>query len=197
MKNRGFTIIEVLISLVILSIITLITTNILKSSLDTELATSKYLNSIKTINLSSSKIRRDLRQIVNITSRDFYGNKMDGSFIYDEGADLMIFNSYTKSYSNEVSPIKRIEYQFKDNSLIRKQYFSSNPYNQDQFIESTLLTNLNTYNVSLLSTNKWHPSWPINSITSSKIPRLIKMEFTQNNKQYTWIIEPNISYANN
>ena len=44
MKNRGFTIIEVLISLVILSIITLITTNILKSSLDTELATSKYLN---------------------------------------------------------------------------------------------------------------------------------------------------------
>ena len=69
--------------------------------------------------------------------------------------------------------------------------------NQDQFIESTLLTNLNTYNVSLLSTNKWHPSWPINSITSSKIPRLIKMEFTQNNKQYTWIIEPNISYASN
>ena len=70
--NKGFTIIEVLISLVILSIITLITSNILKSSLDTEYQTSNHLNKIKDINLSSSKIRRDLRQIVNIKSRDFY-----------------------------------------------------------------------------------------------------------------------------
>ena len=79
--NRGFTIIEVLISLVILSIITLITSNILKSSLDTQYQTSSHLNKIKDINLSSSKIRRDLRQIVNITSRDFYGNNMTGSFV--------------------------------------------------------------------------------------------------------------------
>ena len=59
--NKGFTIIEVLISLVILSVITLITSNILKSSLDTEYQTSNHLNKIKDINLSSSKIRREKR----------------------------------------------------------------------------------------------------------------------------------------
>ena len=72
MIRKGFTIIEVLISLVILSIITLITSNILKSSLDTESTTTKHLNSIKSINLSSSKIRRDLRQILNIKSFYFF-----------------------------------------------------------------------------------------------------------------------------
>ena len=75
MINKGFTIIEVLVSLVILSIITLITSNILQSSLDTESKTTQHLNLIKSINLSSSNVRRDLRQIVNVTSYDFFGKK--------------------------------------------------------------------------------------------------------------------------
>jgi len=94
MINKGFTIIEVLVSLVILSIITLITSNILQSSLDTESKTTQHLNLIKSINLSSSKVRRDLRQIVNVTSYDFFGKKMNGSFISNENSNSLLFNSY-------------------------------------------------------------------------------------------------------
>ena len=197
MIRKGFTIIEVLISLVILSIITLITSNILKSSLDTESTTTKHLNSIKSINLSSSKIRRDLRQIVNIKSRDFFGNKMNGSFIYDERSNSMIFNSYVRSISEGISPIKRIEYIYQDSFLKRRQYFTSNPYNQDEFVESILLTDIEEFNVSLFDYDNWHSSWPIKNNQSSKIPTLVKIEFLQKNKSYIWIVEPNISYASN
>ena len=154
--NKGFTIIEVLISLVILSIITLITSNILKSSLDTEYQTSNHLNKIKDINLSSSKIRRDLRQIVNIKSRDFYGNNMSGSFIANQGTNSIIFNSNIRSLANDVSPIKRIEYIFEDRQIKRRQYFSSNPYDQNQYIESSILTNIDELNFNFLSSDKWH-----------------------------------------
>ena len=58
MNNKGFTIIEVLISLVILSMIAIVSSNILKSSLDTEQETSLQLNSIKELNLASTIIRR-------------------------------------------------------------------------------------------------------------------------------------------
>lgn len=193
--NKGFTIIEVLISLVILSIITLITSNILKSSLDTEYQTSNHLNKIKDINLSSSKIRRDLRQIVNIKSRDFYGNNMSGSFIANQGTNSIIFNSNIRSVANDVSPIKRIEYIFEDRQIKRRQYFSSNPYDQNQFIESSILTNIDELNFNFLSSDKWYSSWPINETSSKKIPRLIKIEFILDKKPYTWIIEPNISYV--
>ena len=79
--NKGFTIIEVLVSLVILSMIAIVSSNILKSSLETEQETSQQLNYIKELNLASTIIRRDLRQIVNVSSKDFYGNSMYGTFI--------------------------------------------------------------------------------------------------------------------
>ena len=193
--NKGFTIIEVLISLVILSIITLITSNILKSSLDTEYQTTNHLNKIKDINLSSSKIRRDLRQIVNVTSHDFYGSNMPGSFVSDSGTNSIIFNSNIRSVGKDASPIKRIEYLYENNQIKRRQYFSSNPYDQNQYIESSILTNIEELNFSFLSSSNWHSFWPINKASSKKIPKLIKIEFILDKKPYTWIIEPNISYA--
>ena len=81
MNNKGFTIIEILISLVILSMIAIVSSNILKSSLNTEQETSLQLNSIKELNLASTIFRRDLRQIVNVNSKDFYGNNLSGTLI--------------------------------------------------------------------------------------------------------------------
>ena len=195
MSNKGFTIIEVLISLVILSMIAIVSSNILKSSLDTEQETSLQLNSIKELNLASTIIRRDLRQIVNINSKDFYGNNLYGNFISQINSQSLMFNSNIKSLSNEVSPIKRIQYELDNNILIRKQYFSSNPYDQDDFIKIALIKNIDNLSFSFFHENSWHQSWPVSLNTSNKIPILVKIEFTKKNKEYTWIVDPNITHV--
>jgi type II secretion system protein J len=105
-----------------------------------------------------------------------------------------MFNSNIKSLSNEVSPIKRIQYELNDNNLIRKQYFSSNPYGQDDFIQIELIKNVDDLSFSFFHKNSWHQSWPVSLVTSNKIPILIKIEFTKKNKEYSWIIDPNITY---
>jgi len=195
MKNKGFTIIEVLVSLVILSMITIVSSNILKSSLATEQDAASQLNSIKELNLASTIIRRDLRQVANVNSKDFYGNNLYGNFISQINSQSIMFNSNIKSLSNEVSSIKRIQYELINKSFIRKQYFSANPYNQDDFTSVELLRDIDSLNFSFFHENSWHASWPINLVTSSQIPILIKIEFTKNNKEYLWIIDPNIAYA--
>ena len=195
MNNKGFTIIEILISLVILSMIAIVSSNILKSSLDTEEETSQRLNSIKELNLASTIIRRDLRQVVNVNSRDFYGNNLYGTFISKVNSQDLIFNSNIKSLSNEVSPIKRIQYKIDDNNFIRKQYFSSNPYDQDDFIKIELIKNIDNLRFSFFHENSWHESWPVSKDTSNQIPILVKIEFTKENKEYSWIVDPNITYA--
>ena len=43
--------------------------------------------------------------------------------------------------------------------------------------------------------NKWHNQWPIVSKTAKKVPILIKLEFSIDNKKYTWLIEPNLPNA--
>jgi type II secretion system protein J len=194
MSNKGFTIIEVLISLVILSMIAIVSSNILKSSLNTEQETSLQLNSIKELNLASTIIRRDLRQIVNVNSKDFYGNNLYGTFISQINSQSLMFNSNIKSLSDEVSPIKRIQYELDDNNLIRKQYFSSNPYGQDDFTKIELIKNIDNLRFSFFHENSWHQSWPVSLVASKKIPMLIKIEFTKKNKEYSWIVNPNIIY---
>ena len=195
MNNKGFTIIEVLVTLIILSMIAIITSNILQSSLESEKISSQRLNSIKELNLASSILRRDIRQIANVSIKDFYGNKINGTFISELGSENLMFTTKVKSFSNKVSPLKRVQYVIENKNFIRKQYYSSNPYNQDEFTKSIIINDIDNLKLSFLNENKWHQSWPVSPITSKKIPTLIKIEFRLDNKDYSWVINPNIEYA--
>lgn len=195
MNKKGFTIIEVLVTLIILSMIAMISSNILQSSLISEKESSERLSSMTELSLASSSVRRDIRQIVNVSIKDFYGNKLYGTFISDMNKENLMFTTKVKSFSNEVSPLKRVEYVIEDKNFIRKQYYSSNPYTLDSYNKSILIKNIDNFKMSFLDSNKWYQSWPVNKITSKKIPTLIKIEFSLDNKSYNWIINPNIDYA--
>ena len=195
MNRNGFTIIEVLVTLIILSMIAVISSNILQSSLASESESSERLNAIKELSLASSILRRDIRQLVNVPIKDFYGNKIYGTFISELGSENIMFTTKVKSFSNDVSPLKRIQYIVEDNNLLRRQYFSSNPYSADDYISSIIINDIKNTQISFLYENKWHQSWPISLITSKKIPTLIKIEFIVDNKEYNWIINPDIKYA--
>lgn len=195
MNKKGFTLIEVLVSLVILAIIAVISSNILKSSLETERITSEQLESIKELSLASSIIRRDVRQLVNVNLRDFYGNNENGTLISEINTQNLIFNTSIKSISDQISPIKRVEYILDGNNFIKKQFFSSNPFSPDDYTKIELIQNVSNLTISFLHKDTWHQSWPINLETSKKIPVLIKIEFLKDKKNYTWILDPNITHA--
>ena len=195
MNNKGFTIIEVLVTLIILSMIAIITSNILQSSLESEKESTQRLNSIKELNLASSILRRDIRQIANVSIKDFYGNRMYGTFISELNSNNLMFTTKVKSFSNEVSPCKRVQYVVEDKNFVRKQYYSTNPYNEDEYTKSIIINDIDKLQLSFLNENKWHQSWPVSPITSKKIPTLIKIEFSLDDKDYNWIINPNIDYA--
>ena len=140
--RKGFTLIEVLVSLVILSMIAIISSNILQSSLETERTVSNRLNDAKNLNFASIIIKRDIRQIINVPLRDYYGNLINGTMIGNNIENKISFNSNIKSNSQNTSPIKRIEYVIEDDAFIRKQYFSANPYNAEDYFETKLIKNV-------------------------------------------------------
>ena len=195
MNNKGFTIIEVLVTLIILSMIAIITSNILQSSLESEKKSTQRLNSIKELNLASSILRRDIRQIANVSIKDFMAIRCMEHLLVNLDSENLMFTTKVKSFSNEVSPLKRVQYVIEDKNFVRKQYYSSNPYNQDEYTKSIIINDIDKLQLSFLNENKWHQSWPVSPITSKKIPTLIKIEFRLDNKDYNWIINPNIDYA--
>jgi hypothetical protein len=131
---------------------------------------------------------------MNIPLRDFYGNFIEGTLVGDNLIKRVSFNTRIKTISDKSSPIKRIEYILKDDTFIRKQFYSGNPYSDEDFFDSELIEDVSDLNIGFMHNRQWHSKWPINKNTQKKIPELIKFEFETSGKTYTWIMEPNIDY---
>ena len=192
--KKGFTLIEVLISLVILSIIAIVSTNFLQSSIDLRNQSKSKVDDIKVFNLGVSTIRRDLMSTVNLPMRDNFGNQLP-NFIGSNTDKKITFLGFINRIDSSRSSISRIEYLFDDTKFIRRVYFTADPYDYDDHIDSVIFDNINDVEISFLSDNRWFTEWPAGQTAAYKIPKLVKIEINDKDRDFEIIINPNIDYV--
>ena len=192
--KKGFTLIEVLISLVILSIIAIVSTNFLQSSIDLRNQSKSKVDDIKVFNLGVSTIRRDLMSTVNLPMRDNFGNQLP-NFIGSNADKKITFLGFINRIDSSRSSISRIEYLFDDTKFIRRVYFTADPYDYDDHIDSVIFDNIDDVEISFLSDNIWFTEWPAGQTTVYKIPKLVKIEINDKDRDFEIIINPNIDYV--
>ena len=192
--KKGFTLIEVLISLVILSIIAIVSTNFLQSSIDLRNQSKSKVDDIKVFNLGVSTIRRDLMSTVNLPMRDNFGNQLP-NFIGSNTDKKITFLGFINRIDSSRSSISRIEYLFDDTKFIRRVYFTADPYDYDDHIDSVIFKNIEDIEISFLSDNRWFMEWPAGQTAAYKIPKLVKIEINDKDRDFEIIINPNIDYV--
>ena len=192
--KKGFTLIEVLISLVILSIIAIVSTNFLQSSIDLRNQSKSKVDDIKVFNLGVSTIRRDLMSTVNLPMRDNFGNQLP-NFIGSNTDKKITFLGFINRIDSSRSSISRIEYLFDDTKFIRRVYFTADPYDYDDHIDSVIFDNIDDVEISFLSDNRWFTEWPAGQTATYKIPKLVKIEINDKDRDFEIIINPNIDYV--
>ena len=192
--KKGFTLIEVLISLVILSIIAIVSTNFLQSSIDLRNQSKSKVDDIKVFNLGVSTIRRDLMSTVNLPMRDNFGNQLP-NFIGSNTDKKITFLGFINRIDSSRSSISRIEYLFDDKKFIRRVYFTADPYDYDDHIDSVIFDNIDDVEISFLSDNRWFTEWPAGQTAAYKIPKLVKIEINDKDRDFEIIINPNIDYV--
>ena len=192
--KKGFTLIEVLISLVILSIIAIVSTNFLQSSIDLRNQSKSKVDDIKVFNLGVSTIRRDLMSTVNLPMRDNFGNQLP-NFIGSNRDKKITFLGFINRIDSSRSSISRIEYLFDDTKFIRRVYFTADPYDYDDHIDSVIFDNIDDVEISFLSDNRWFTEWPAGQTAAYKIPKLVKIEINDKDRDFEIIIYPNIDYV--
>ena len=192
--KKGFTLIEVLISLVILSIIAIVSTNFLQSSIDLRNQSKSIVDDIKVFNLGVSTIRRDLMSTVNLPMRDNFGNQLP-NFIGSNTDKKITFLGFINRIDSSRSSISRIEYLFDDTKFIRRVYFTADPYDYDDHIDSVIFDNIDDVEISFLSDNRWFTEWPAGQTAAYKIPKLVKIEINDKDRDFEIIINPNIDYV--
>ena len=192
--KKGFTLIEVLISLVILSIIAIVSTNFLQSSIDLRNQSKSKVDDIKVFNLGVSTIRRDLMSVVNLPMRDNFGNQLP-NFIGSNADKKITFLGFINRIDSSRSSISRIEYLFDDTKFIRRVYFTADPYDYDDYIDSVIFNNIDDVEISFLVDNRWFTEWPAGQTAAYMIPKLVKIEINDNDRDFEIIINPNIDYV--
>lgn len=192
--KKGFTLIEVLISLAILSIISIVSTNFLQSSIDLRNQSKSKVDDIKVFNLGVSTIRRDLMSTVNLPMRDNFGNQLP-NFIGSNTDKKITFLGFINRIDSSRSSISRIEYLFDDTKFIRRVYFTADPYDYDDHIDSVIFDNIDDVEISFLSDNRWFTEWPAGQTAAFKIPKLVKIEINDKDRDFEIIINPNIDYV--
>ena len=191
---KGFTLIEVLISLVIFSIILTITSIFLTSSIDTLGISQSKSQKIKDIGTASILFRRDVRQSANLPIRNFEFFDQTFNTMYSQvNSNKLSFVSLNKSSDGYTT--NYIEYEFIDNNLVRRQFFVANPadINQQQSIE--LLKNVSQGEFEFYTSNEWFNYWPVNQSSDKRLPRLIRIKFKINEEPYEFVINPTINYG--
>lgn len=193
-NSKGFTLIEVLISLVIFSIILTITSIFLTSSIDTLGISQSKSQKIKDIGAASILFRRDVRQSANLPIRNFEFFDQTFNTMYSQvNSNKLSFVSLNKSSDGYTT--NYIEYEFIDNNLVRRQFFVANPadINQQQSIE--LLKNVSQGGFEFYTSNRWFNYWPVNQSSNKRLPRLIRIKFKINEEPYEFVINPTINYG--
>ena len=185
----GFTLIEVLISIVILSIITIITSSFLQSSIESRELVSTKSDETLEINLLSNTLRTDINNAINVPLINFDGSFTQATFKGEIGSNGFTFVTKLGNGNAADQIIAKVQYYIDDGAFVRKQFFASSPSDPESFIETQLMQGIEYAQIEFSDGNNWFYTWPQNEITARKIPTLIKVFLEkESSENFTWVI---------
>ena len=143
-SQRGFTLIEVLVSLFIFSIISIGATTALTQSLKTKEQLASVMDKLSEINIARTIIKNDISAITLRASRDELGDKRPYSLF----SDSTVLLSFTRrglenpGGLEKRGDLERVNYVFEEGSLIRISYEHENPGQMPNTYRLVLLKNI-------------------------------------------------------
>lgn len=184
---QGFTLIELMISMAIFAMLSLMAFNGLDSVINNKQKTETALLRLNQLQLGMSKLHRDIEQITARPARDGLGSKLP-ALSAGQGDDLLIQftrNGWRNPAKLARSHLQRVAYKLEDEKLIRLSWPYVDRAQDDPLVESVLLDNLKDVQIRFLDEkNSWKERWPSNNSDTSaeKItqPQAIEIKLEMN-----------------
>lgn len=186
--KKGFTIIEILVALLSISIISLFSFEYLantvriKDSLSNQSTIQqKYMNAINIMRL-------DLMQLVRVPIKDVNGRQTNAVFFGSNDKEIMSFVAFIGSSEDfNESKLRRIEYRYENNNLYRSTSPSNRP--SKKLSNELLYQNIDGLKISFredLDDN--YNQWPNNNNSIDAVPRYVVLELTIDGTERTIIL---------
>ena len=187
--RKAFTLIEILVALLSVSIITLFSFDYLSNTITVKNQLTSQTTKQQKYTNAINAIRLDLMQLTRMPMKDLNGRYTGVTFFGNNENELMTFISLGASSQNDtVSKLRRITYVFENGQLIRK----SSPSNRPSALTSEKLLFENIENLTISFSDSWeegkYDQWPNNNYPSDTVPRYIFLDITIDGDDFSYLL---------
>ena len=187
--RKAFTLIEILVALLSVSIITLFSFDYLSNTITVKNQLTSQTTKQQKYTNAINAIRLDLMQLTRMPMKDLNGRYTGVTFFGNNENELMTFISLSASSQNDtVSKLRRITYVFENGQLIRK----SSPSNRPSALTSEKLLFENIENLTISFSDSWeegkYDQWPNNNYPSDTVPRYIFLDITIDGDDFSYLL---------
>jgi len=161
-KHTGFTLIEVIIAMSIFAIVSIMAYSGLHSVISSKTHTEGALERLQQLQLTMLTLTGDFQQLASRNGHDALG----GSLLKLTTQDSDYISAFTRSGwrnpANQArSTLQRVAYKLDEDKLIRIYWTHVDRADDDQFVERTLIDNIESLEIRYLDEkNKWQTEWP-------------------------------------
>ena len=186
--KSGFSLIEILVALLAGALVSLMSYEYFKDTSNIKNKITAKIDLDTSQMIAVNTLRLDLMQSVSYKMKDLNGRITNSVFMGNIGENIMKFVAMTTNdHSNQFSNLRRVIYQFENNSLVRITTLANN----ENFIidKRILLNDLSNVDVTFGDTlNQNFSQWPSSNSTVSTYPKFIFFKFKYNDQESTLIL---------
>lgn len=192
MKNKGFTLIEILIALAVFAIIASFTASILSQVLQIKEQSKEQISKINNLQLAIALLSKDIKQIVN---RSVRGNQMHLFPSFIGQSDYVEFTrggNVNPGFIENRSTLIRVAYICKNQNLIRRIWLVLDTPDRDRYHDTIMLDSLKKCEFAYIGMhNNIQPNWYQYTINRGRqtittpLPEAVQFIFNQDKIGYT------------
>ncbi|MEQ8736721.1 MAG: type II secretion system minor pseudopilin GspJ [Rhodospirillaceae bacterium] len=185
--ESGFTLVEVLVTLAVFSMLSLIGGAVLNQSLNAKAQSDQMQHSIEDLQITRATLKADLSQISLRATRDAYGAQEPVVFA---GGDTITLGTVLKlvrdGWQNPLgqdrrSSLQRVDYILENETLLRRAYPRLDGQSADNAQTQVLLKGVENLSVSFLIDGQWRTSWMVPARGPYVLPDAVALDLeTQN-----------------
>ncbi len=170
MNERGFTLIEVLVSLVLTGLVAVLAYGALSSTIAASESTDDEARRLQSLEQAFRLLQRDIAQVVVRPVFDNYGERQAVFSGGRAGEPLMSFTraGWHNARGQQRSRLQRVDYRLENNRLWRDYWFNADRSPVDEPVSVELLSDLVGMRIRFLDgsagtpgadSNQWRESW--------------------------------------
>jgi len=180
--SAGFTLVEVLVTLVVFAMLSLAGTAILGQSLSAKAQSDDVNRAIKDLQVTNALMRSDFTQMVSRTARDGFGARSSATVV--TGAPGEPFVTFVRNgWDNPGglaarSSLQRVEYLVRDGNLVRRSFPFVDGMTDAEGYEQVLMSGVSNVNLSYLLNDTWQAGWRATGSAVVALPEAVAIELS-------------------